>query len=242
MRKPKTPPSATTRSATDAAVAAATKRPNARRERTRERLKDGAIKAMCELGFHETKITDITEAAGVATGTFYVHYPDKEALVIELIKERVAANMEEVYAGPYTGDAFDDILTPTRRFIDLLMEVGPVNRVFLAAIEAIPELRESWQQLNAQLAKRIAAGAVRRQDSSRSTEIGGLFAAHAVQELIDALAFKYFTWEDPAIRYLGGSPEAFAERVSILCYRLIYGGDPPREKIKHAQDLLFVPK
>ncbi|MEO1280595.1 MAG: TetR/AcrR family transcriptional regulator [Pseudomonadota bacterium] len=213
-----------------------------RREKTRERLKAGAFEAMLRMGFHETKITDITESAGVATGTFYNHYPDKETLVTELIKERMQADMDRVYSGPHTGDAFDDILIPTRRFFEIIREVGPINRVFLPAIEAIPELREAWQNLNTDLAKRIAAGAARRESGFATTEVGRLLAAHAVQELIDAMGMKYFTWQDPAIKYLGGSPDAFAERISILCYRLLYGGDPPSEKIKFAQDLLFLPR
>lgn len=57
----------------------------AQKAATREALKTAALEQFAEAGFPDTSIAAITHAAGVAHGTFYVHYPSKEALLDELL-------------------------------------------------------------------------------------------------------------------------------------------------------------
>lgn len=58
-----------------------------RKEATRQELKRAAMACFREYGFVETQIGQITEAASVAKGTFYVHFKDKQELVDELLQE-----------------------------------------------------------------------------------------------------------------------------------------------------------
>lgn len=60
---------------------------DARKARTRVRLKEAALAAFAEHGYAETSIADITRAAGVAQGTFYVHFPGKDAVLDELLAD-----------------------------------------------------------------------------------------------------------------------------------------------------------
>lgn len=59
----------------------------ARKLQTRGALKDAARACFAERGYHATGIADIARAAGVANGTFYVHFQSKEDLVDELLGE-----------------------------------------------------------------------------------------------------------------------------------------------------------
>ncbi len=64
--------------------------PNTRKARkaaTRQALKDAALGCFGELGYAETSIEAITRAAGVAHGTFYVHFASKEGVLDELLGE-----------------------------------------------------------------------------------------------------------------------------------------------------------
>lgn len=51
----------------------------------RRRLFDAAARIVGESGYAEASIARITEAAGVALGTFYNHFPSRQALMDELL-------------------------------------------------------------------------------------------------------------------------------------------------------------
>tara|TARA_R110000787_G_scaffold211281_3_gene321146 strand:+ start:95823 stop:96455 length:633 start_codon:yes stop_codon:yes gene_type:complete len=54
---------------------------------TKTRLSAAAIKVFEEQGFHAARISDIAEAAGVAKGTFYLYFTNKEAVFHHLIDD-----------------------------------------------------------------------------------------------------------------------------------------------------------
>jgi AcrR family transcriptional regulator len=58
----------------------------ARGEATRQRLLDAAEIEFGVHGFHAASITDITQRAGVAQGTFYLYFPSKEEAMRELVR------------------------------------------------------------------------------------------------------------------------------------------------------------
>lgn len=66
--------------------------------RTRRRLLEAAERIFAELGYHDASIVKLTEAAGVAQGTFYLYFASKkeifEALVLDL-NQRVRHAMTE---------------------------------------------------------------------------------------------------------------------------------------------------
>lgn len=61
-----------------------------RREQTARHLLEAARAVLATKGYHGTKIVDIARAARVGVGTFYLYYPTKEALFLELVEDTVA--------------------------------------------------------------------------------------------------------------------------------------------------------
>ena len=57
----------------------------ARREETRRRLLQAGTESFAEQGLHGATSARIAHQAGVATGTFYLHFPDKHALFEEIV-------------------------------------------------------------------------------------------------------------------------------------------------------------
>lgn len=74
----------------------------ARGTRTRTKLLEAAEKVFAELGYSEASIVRITEAAGVAQGTFYLYFSSKLEIFEELVEDlnrRVRHAMTEASAG-----------------------------------------------------------------------------------------------------------------------------------------------
>src|SRR5689334_7417182 len=69
-----------------------------RRERTRADVLAAAVRVLAEKGLHETKIADIAAAADVGVGTFYLHFPTKEAVFDAVVDETVTRSKAVVDA------------------------------------------------------------------------------------------------------------------------------------------------
>jgi len=54
---------------------------------TRRRLLESAEQVFAELGYHDASIVKITEAAGVAQGTFYLYFSSKKEIFDELVRD-----------------------------------------------------------------------------------------------------------------------------------------------------------
>ena len=54
---------------------------------TRRRLLDAAEAVFGELGFPEASVVKVAEAAGVATGTFYLYFDSKRSIFVELMTD-----------------------------------------------------------------------------------------------------------------------------------------------------------
>jgi AcrR family transcriptional regulator len=69
-------------------VAARTPRP-ARGDDTRERLFSAAVRLFAAHGYADTTVDRIVREAGVAKGTFFIHFATKDAVVTELVRNQV---------------------------------------------------------------------------------------------------------------------------------------------------------
>jgi AcrR family transcriptional regulator len=71
---------------TDVPVTSVAGRPlSSRGARTRRRLLEAAETVFADLGYHESSIVKITEAAGVGQGTFYLYFSSKREVFDELV-------------------------------------------------------------------------------------------------------------------------------------------------------------
>jgi AcrR family transcriptional regulator len=71
----------------------------ARSRRTRERILQAAVAAFESGGFDETTTAAIARRAGIGVGTLYGYFPDKRAILLELLDATVRAIADHVVDG-----------------------------------------------------------------------------------------------------------------------------------------------
>lgn len=95
------------------------------------RILDAALGCFTQQGYHATKMTDVAKAAGLAKGSLYRYFDNKDALTDALVRRYFDAIRAEVsaYPAPPTLDIFVFALTQalpearlgaTRMFFDVL--------------------------------------------------------------------------------------------------------------------------
>ncbi len=62
----------------------------------RERIVESAISLLAEKGFRRTKMTDIAQRAGVADGTIYSYFRNKDDLMMKALYEVLMNKLEEI--------------------------------------------------------------------------------------------------------------------------------------------------
>lgn len=129
-----------------------------KRERTRSALIDSAIQVIAEKGFETASIKEITQAAGLANGTFYNHFPDRESLTreaaavvaLEIAKE-IAEEVTEV------DDGLDKVIISTDKVVDRAVSAPTWGRVMVGAwhyLEDFPYDVSQIMRSDLKLAKR----------------------------------------------------------------------------------------
>lgn len=55
----------------------------------RERILEAALRVFAERGFYNAKVSEVAKAAGVADGTIYLYFKNKDDLLIQLFEDRM---------------------------------------------------------------------------------------------------------------------------------------------------------
>jgi TetR/AcrR family fatty acid metabolism transcriptional regulator len=59
------------------------------RNEKRARIIDAAVRVFADRGFHQARVTDIAAQAGVADGTIYLYFRNKEDLLLTIFEEKM---------------------------------------------------------------------------------------------------------------------------------------------------------
>jgi AcrR family transcriptional regulator len=93
---------------------------DAKRERVRETLHETGRELFARYGLDKTTIAELTEPAGIATGTFYQFYDSKEALYIEILEAYGEELMPRLLGNSF--EAHDDPEEAIVVFLELVMD------------------------------------------------------------------------------------------------------------------------
>ncbi|RME24653.1 MAG: TetR/AcrR family transcriptional regulator [Deltaproteobacteria bacterium] len=153
---------------------------------TRRRVYDAALAIFRRDGVQECRIEDIARLANVSRGTFYFHFPTKDAVLLEVLAEAEAAFVEAV-----------DALQPDATVDEV---VAATARAFATSWQQDPEL---FVEVGVVALRRTADSLHRREDAygirevlagrfTRAAERGEIIAAIPAQSLADFFLASFF--------------------------------------------------
>ena len=122
-----------------------TRRPAEERE---AQIIEAAFTAFAANGLDETRLEDIARLAGVAKGTIYLYFPNKEALFREMITRTLVVRLDALESEPRTGDALADFNRIVRTYWQYVNEPKfPVlHRLVSSVLPRLPELQQFFSE------------------------------------------------------------------------------------------------
>ena len=187
-------------------------------DRSKQRILEAAEKVFAEHGFHTASIVKITEAAGLAQGTFYLYFPSKQAVFEQVLMDlnhRVRKAMADGARGART--RLEAERGGFRGFFDFTAEHPALYRVIRQAEFVAPELLERHYST-------IATGYV---DGLRAAMSAGEIApadpevvAWALMAVGEMFGLRWVLWSDA-----NGIPEHVFEETMAFVGRALSTSD-----------------
>ena len=164
-----------------------------KKESTRIALKAAARRMLVERGIEGTQIGDISREAGVAHGTFYVHFKSKNELVGLIVDDLLSAIREDL-SGAWTSEGLDDPVGLVSRMGELYLRRIEGERALILALGGSGDsLPLGWMKdgvnppLVADVSSRLAGllGALGREDLDHE------LVAHALLAMWARVGFRH---------------------------------------------------
>lgn len=175
-----------------------------RAAQTHAALLDAAERLLAVAGMDAMTSTAVAAEAGVSTGSFYGHFPDKHALLAELFAGRLDAVVDAVEAVLSADRLLDDGLDATLAEAVAVVVAGyrrhtAVLRTALGRVAVRPELRTIyWDRYQRALA--VIERFVRRAVTAGMAEVADArVSAHVLLVLTEGLHHPVLLGEDEAL-------------------------------------------
>lgn len=130
------------------------------REQTGHDLLEAARTVLGAKGYHGTKVADIARAAGVGVGTFYLYYPTKEAIFLELVEDAVSRLKSELDAvRNHSGEPLERSRAATETFFRFAQENRELFRIVFGHEASFHDVvRRSQEMFTHDVMENLAAG------------------------------------------------------------------------------------
>ena len=179
--------------------------------RNRDAILQAAREAFCEIGFGATTVRDIIRRTDLASGTFYNYFPDKEALLHELVENFQIELRRRVHEARKSAETLEDMLRSAFR---ACFETFAKDQAFLALVArnsgeieeltSVKALDPAAADLASDLRAKAREGVVPPMDfdliALSAVAVGGELALRAVHTQADVEAATDFATE----LFLGG--------------------------------------
>lgn len=138
----------------------------ARRERARANILAAAVEVFSRAGYHQTSISDLHQAAGIARGTFYQYFESKNAVFLELTEEllgKLRASVVGVDTRPGAPPVALQLYAIVRRLLEAVAQNRALTTILMREAVGLDEevdrrLAEFYDNLHAWVVLALETG------------------------------------------------------------------------------------
>ena len=181
---------------------------------TRERLLTAAESVFAELGYPEASIVKITEAAGVAQGTFYLYFSSKQEIFEEVVRDLNRRVRHAMAAGSERGRTRAEAeLLGFKGYFEFAAQHGALYRIIRQAEFVSPQtLHEHYDTI----ASGYAAALETAMDGGEVARMDAEVLAWALMGMGELLGMRWIVWE-------GGDtvPKSLLDQMELLIERML---------------------
>lgn len=166
----------------------------ARGQATRRRLLDAAEDVFGTKGFERASIVDVTRGAGVAQGTFYVYFTDKQAIFSELVAE-LGHDLRRHIARAVEGLA-DRMAVERAGFRAFFQFIGAHRNLYRIVRQAEFVDEELYRDYYRRLAAGYASGLEAAMGAGQVSRLDAETLAYCLMGIGDFLGMRWVLWEE----------------------------------------------
>ena len=181
---------------------------------TRERLLVAAEQVFADLGYHEASIVKITEAAGIAQGTFYLYFASKQEIFEELVRDLNRRVRHAMAAGSERGRtrAEAELLGFTGYF-EFAAEHASLYRIIRQAEFVSPQtLHDHYDAIASGYVAALEAAMQRGEVAEMDAEV----LAWALMGMGELVGMRWIVWEGG-----GEVPKELLDQMQLLIERVL---------------------
>jgi AcrR family transcriptional regulator len=165
----------------------------ARGEATRRKLLRAAESLFGGSGFHGTAVGDITRAAGVGHGTFYLYFGSKEDIFRDLVRylsHELRGTLRSAVEGLTSRAEVEE--KGVRTFLKFVREHRDLYRIVLEAEVVAPEMHRWYYE---RLAEGYAAGLRAAMDAGEIDRVDAETLAYSLMGMAHFMGVRWVVWE-----------------------------------------------
>lgn len=198
--------------------------PRQKGQRTRERLKIATARVLEQRGYHAMRVTDVTEAAGVAEGSFYVYFKDKTDAALTVLTSLLEDFLPLHFDASSDRSPLEAIRHTNRRWIEACRANPGLVRCILQLGDEAPEFLRLSQTTNGLWYRRVTSSVLRQRPGLNEGAV--TLMVQLLGSMMDELVRKLIVYPDSdlldLIDRLGLTDDDVADMASIIWLRVLY--------------------
>jgi AcrR family transcriptional regulator len=166
----------------------------ARGEATRRRILDAAEAVFGAKGYHAASVTEITQRAQVAQGTFYLYFHSKREIFLKLVED-LGIGLRTSLSAATRGSGSKNRLEKEQVGFGAFFDFARAHRQLYRIVQEADRLDQpTFQEYYAQLARPYARGLQKAMEAGEIREMDPEALAYALIGIGHFLALRWLVW------------------------------------------------